>query len=64
MKSDDRIIEQLTDMLVEQKGANKRLDNLDKRFDGLDRQQSMTNIEIKELRLSIKKLADNITMIN
>ena len=39
MKSDDRIIEQLTDMLVEQKGANK-------------------------LRLSIKKLADNITMIN
>ncbi len=64
MKSDERIIELLSDMLIEQKGTNKRLDKLEKRVDGLDKQQALTNLEIRELRHSIMKLADNLTRIN
>ena len=74
MNSDNRIIELLSEMLIEQKKTNEklghvdgRLGNLEVQFGGMDKRlenvekyQAKTNLAIGELRLSIMKFAEKI----
>ena len=74
MNNDNRIVELLSDMLLEQKKTNERLghvdgrlgnlevkfDGLDKRLENVEKHQAKTNLAIGELRLSIMKFAEKI----
>ncbi len=64
MDSDNRIIELLSDMLVEQKKTNERLEKVELGIIRLDEQQAKTNLAIGELRLSVMKLADRLEIID
>ena len=70
MNSDDRIIELLSDILVEQKGMRKDINELkeqqmitNNRLEKLEEQQAKTNLAIGELRLSVMKLAERLEII-
>ncbi|MDQ1265815.1 MAG: hypothetical protein QG635_967 [Bacteroidota bacterium] len=70
MEENNRIIELLADMLEEQRQTNiqlgrmdVRLENLEHRIIGLEKQQQMTNLAIGELRLSVMKLADKLEIV-
>ena len=72
MNSDNRIIELLSEMLIEQKKTNEKLGHvdgrlrnlevqfggMDKRLERLEKQQAKTNLAIGELRLSIMNFAE------
>jgi uncharacterized coiled-coil protein SlyX len=74
MNTDKRIVELLSDMLLEQKKTNEKLGNVDgrlssleikfdrleKRLESVEKQQAKTNLAIGELRLSILKFAEKI----
>ena len=65
MSNDERIIELLSDMLVENRNLNKRMEYLEEKmtsgFDRLQEQQIKTNAAIGELRLSVLRLADEVS---
>jgi uncharacterized coiled-coil protein SlyX len=77
MNSDDRIIELLSDILVEQKGMRADISEMkndisqlkeqqiitNNRLEKLEDQQAKTNIAIGELRLSVMKLAERLEII-
>ncbi|MBM2816538.1 MAG: hypothetical protein HW421_3300 [Ignavibacteria bacterium] len=56
MNEDPKIIELLTDMLIEHRETNKRLEKLEE-------QQAKTNVAIGELRLSVMRLADKFETV-
>jgi len=67
---DDRIVEILSEVLIELRGVNTELSEMkselkgvNKRLDKLDDQQAKTNLAIGELRLSVMKLAENQELI-
>jgi hypothetical protein len=64
MNNDNRIVELLTDMLLEQRTTNEKLETLTGRVEKLEKQQAKTNLAIGELRLSFIKLADKIETIS
>ncbi|MGE3799596.1 MAG: hypothetical protein AB7H80_01100 [Candidatus Kapaibacterium sp.] len=69
-----RVVELLSEMLVEMKGVNQRLDRVDHRLEGLDHrfeglehrakrlegQQAKTNLALAEMRTSFMRLADRL----
>ena len=57
MENNNRIIELLADMLLEQRKTNSRLEKLVE-------QQIKTNAAIGELRLSVMKLADKFEIVS
>jgi len=77
MNSDDRIIELLSDILVEQKGMRADISEMkndisqlkeqqmitNNRLEKLDDQQAKTNLAIGELRLSVMKLAERLEIV-
>ena len=60
MENNGRVVELLTEMLIEQKNTNKRLDNLEISFRNLETQQSKTNVAIK--RLERRQAITNLTL--
>lgn len=70
MNSDERIIELLSEMLIEQKAmkeqqiiTNSRLLNVENKIEKLEDQQVKTNLAIGELRLSVMRLAERLEII-
>jgi uncharacterized coiled-coil protein SlyX len=77
MNSDERIIELLSDILVEQKGMRADIYEMkndisqlkeqqmitNNRLEKLEEQQAKTNLAIGELRLSVIKLADRLEIV-
>lgn len=63
MDGDSRIIEILSEMLIEQKQTNVRLGRVEMRLEQLEEQQAKTNLAIGELQPSVMKLADKFEMI-
>ena len=57
MENNPRIVELLSDMLIEQKTTNQRLERL-------ENQQAKTNAALGELRLSVMKLAEKFETIS
>ncbi len=74
MNADNRVIELLSEMIIEQKKTNEKLGHvddrlgnlevqfvgMDKRLENVEKQQAKTNLAIRELRLSIMKFAEKI----
>ncbi|MCX7735522.1 MAG: hypothetical protein N2319_02300 [Candidatus Kapabacteria bacterium] len=70
MNSDERIIEILSDMLDEQRGMRKDINEMKNDINvmkldiaQLKEHQAKTNLAIGELRLSVMKLADRLEII-
>jgi len=77
MNSDERIIELLSDILVEQKGMRSDISEMkndisqlkeqqiitNNRLEKLEEQQAKTNLAIGELRLSVMKLAERLEIV-
>ncbi len=53
MKSEDRIVEILSEMLLQN-------DKIISRLDKLESQQAKTNIELSDVRLALMKIADKL----
>ncbi|OGU13029.1 MAG: hypothetical protein A2X61_03440 [Ignavibacteria bacterium GWB2_35_12] len=68
MKDENRIVELLSDLLIEQKNIRKELVESRKdtnlRLDRLEKQQANTNLAIGELRLSFMQLADKFEIVS
>lgn len=62
-----RVVELLSDMLIEMRGmkeeqkeTNRRFENLDHRVERLEEQQAKTNLALAEMRTSFMRLADRL----
>ena len=67
---DDRMIEIMSEVLIELKemkdelkGINKRLDRVEHGVDKLEGQMAKNNLAIGELRLSVMRLAENNELV-
>jgi hypothetical protein len=60
MKEESRIVEILSEILIENQGFNKRFDNNDSKLDKLIQVQEKQALAIGELRLSVMRLAEVI----
>ena len=63
-----RIVELLSDMLIEMKGmkeeqkeTNRRFESLENRVERLEEQQAKTNLTLTEMRTSFMRVADQLT---
>lgn len=57
MKNEDKIVEQLSEMVYKQDQMIGEIKNLQK-------EQQLTNVSIKELRTSVMRLADEIVIVH
>lgn len=57
MSEDKRLVEIMAELLAE---VHEMRVDMNARFGSLERQQQITNLEIKELRLSVMRLADEM----
>ncbi len=78
MKDENKIVELLSEMLIEQKQTNKRLANLESHSENtnlrleklesgmekMEKQQAKTNLAIGELRLSVMQLAEKFEIVS
>ncbi len=68
MKDENKIVELLADLLIEQKNVRKELIESRKenniRLEKLEKQQVKTNLAIGELRLSVMKLAEKFEIVS
>ncbi|MCB0713192.1 MAG: hypothetical protein KDD67_12750 [Ignavibacteriae bacterium] len=62
-----RVVELLSDMLIEMRGmkeeqkeTNRRFENLDHRVERLEEQQAKTNLALAEMRTSFMRVADQL----
>ena len=60
MKSEDRIVEILSEMLIQNDKTNTKLDQVVNRLEKLEQQQAKTNIEFSDVRLALMKIADKL----
>ncbi|MBM2816539.1 MAG: hypothetical protein HW421_3301 [Ignavibacteria bacterium] len=64
MNEDPKIIELLTDMLLEQRNMLNEQRITNSRLEKLEEQQAKTNVAIGELRLSVMRLADKFEIVS
>ncbi len=60
MKSEDRIVEILSKMFIQNDKTNAKLDEVVKPMDKQEKQQAKTNIELSDMRLSLMQIAGRL----
>ena len=60
MKSEDRIVEILSKMFIQNDKTNAKLDEVVKPMDKQKKQQAKTNIELSDMRLSLMQIAGRL----